>query len=302
MLVITLSSAVRSNILNLLDTREEQTRSSARVTTGKRISGITDGPKDYFRANALLSRSATFERITTGIDNALSTVNAAIAGLDSVNDLLDSLLGTLSDLRESENIATLSANAVSYQSYRAQITSLATVPTFLGRKLLLSGGVTNPTAVGVNLDTNTLFEITVNTFNISLNSGTAPGADSQNGISLQQISGLAVSNFYLQSPNSAVATQADSFLTLVESQVNFAQTLVRSAQQTFAVGATVLQLRKDFIAKYKRILDDGRNTLEAVDTSSEGANLSALQTRQQLGVTALSISTSSERSLLSLFR
>ena len=49
-------------------------------------------------------------------------------------------------------------------------------------------------------------------------------------------------------------------------------------------------------------LTTGVGNLVDADVAKESANLTALQTKQQLGVQALSIANSSSSSLLSLFR
>ena len=52
---------------------------------------------------------------------------------------------------------------------------------------------------------------------------------------------------------------------------------------------------------YKR-LNAASDSLTAADTNEEGANLLALQTRQQLSSTALSFASQSDQSVLRLFR
>ena len=49
-------------------------------------------------------------------------------------------------------------------------------------------------------------------------------------------------------------------------------------------------------------LQGGGDKLVLADITEEGANLVALQTRQQLGISALSFAGNSEQSILSLFR
>jgi flagellin len=45
----------------------------------------------------------------------------------------------------------------------------------------------------------------------------------------------------------------------------------------------------------------GADALTAADTNEEGANMLALQTRQQLGVVALQLSNQAQQSILRLF-
>ena len=64
----------------------------------------------------------------------------------------------------------------------------------------------------------------------------------------------------------------------------------------------MLQTRLDFTESYTGVLDEGAGKLTLADITEEGANLVALQTRQQLGISALSFAGQSEQSVLSLFR
>ncbi len=63
----------------------------------------------------------------------------------------------------------------------------------------------------------------------------------------------------------------------------------------------LLQTRLDFSAAYANELQGGADKLILADITEEGANLVALQTRQQLGISALSFAGQSEQSILSLF-
>jgi len=64
----------------------------------------------------------------------------------------------------------------------------------------------------------------------------------------------------------------------------------------------LLQTRLDFSKNYANELQSGADKLVLADITQEGANLVALQTRQQLGISSLSFAGSSEQSILALFR
>jgi flagellin-like hook-associated protein FlgL len=76
---------------------------------------------------------------------------------------------------------------------------------------------------------------------------------------------------------------------------------VRADQQVFGTNSAVLSIRADFTKSYTQILKAGSEALTLADLNEEGANLTALQTRQQLGVVSLSITVQSEQSILRLF-
>ena len=85
------------------------------------------------------------------------------------------------------------------------------------------------------------------------------------------------------------------------SQVNGALASVRNFGTSIANSLSIIQTRRDFTESTISTLKAGANDLVATDQNEEGANLLALQTRQQLGVTALSLAAQSQQSVLRLF-
>ncbi len=85
--------------------------------------------------------------------------------------------------------------------------------------------------------------------------------------------------------------------------VNIADALdrLRSQASTFGTHLTVVQNRQDFTKKFVTTLESGADMLTLADTNEEGANLLALQTRQQLSSTALSLASQADQSVLRLF-
>jgi flagellin-like hook-associated protein FlgL len=83
--------------------------------------------------------------------------------------------------------------------------------------------------------------------------------------------------------------------------VSAALVTLRSNTETLGSNAALLQIRSQFTSNYINTLESGAGALTLADTNEEGANLTALQTRQQLGVVSLSIASQSEQSILRLF-
>jgi flagellin len=59
-----------------------------------------------------------------------------------------------------------------------------------------------------------------------------------------------------------------------------------------------VQTRQDFTNNLISTLQTGSDNLVLADTNQEGANLLALQTRQQLSTTALSLSAQADQAIL----
>lgn len=84
-------------------------------------------------------------------------------------------------------------------------------------------------------------------------------------------------------------------------QARDALSSVRSFGSSLANNLSIIQTRQTFTQETINTLQAGADDLVVADQNEEGANLLALQTRQALGVTALSLAAQSQQSVLSLF-
>ncbi len=85
-------------------------------------------------------------------------------------------------------------------------------------------------------------------------------------------------------------------------QIDADITTLRGNASTLGSNVALLQTRLDFTERYVNVLEEGAGKLTLADLNEEGANLVALQTRQQLGIQALAFAGQSEQSVLALFR
>lgn len=77
--------------------------------------------------------------------------------------------------------------------------------------------------------------------------------------------------------------------------------LLRAQQATFGANNAVATAREAFTKEAIKIMKTGADNLVVADMNEEGANLLALQTRQQLSVQALSLASQSDQAVLRLF-
>ena len=84
-------------------------------------------------------------------------------------------------------------------------------------------------------------------------------------------------------------------------QTQAALSAVRTFGTKIANDLSIIQTRQDFTNQTINTLKAGADVLTVADQNEEGANLLALQTRQQLGVTSLSLASQSQQSVLKLF-
>ena len=84
--------------------------------------------------------------------------------------------------------------------------------------------------------------------------------------------------------------------------VNTSITNVSTALSKLGTGSRSLGSHMDFMSKLQDSIDAGVGNLVDADLAKESAKLQALQTKQQLGIQALSIANQSSSILLGLFR
>ena len=76
---------------------------------------------------------------------------------------------------------------------------------------------------------------------------------------------------------------------------------LRTQASSFGTSLTIVQNRQDFTKAMINTLQTGADTLVLADTNEEAANMLALQTRQQLSSTALSLASQADQAVLRLF-
>ena len=84
-------------------------------------------------------------------------------------------------------------------------------------------------------------------------------------------------------------------------KLNTALNTLRSQASTFGTNLTVVENRQNFTKSLINTLEEGAGKLTLADTNEEGANLLALQTRQQLSSTSLSFASQADQNVLRLF-
>jgi len=95
--------------------------------------------------------------------------------------------------------------------------------------------------------------------------------------------------------------QSNSSIDAVVAKVDAALSSLRTQAAKFGSNLTTVQTRQDFTKNMINNLQVGADALVLADTNEEGANLLALQTRQQLSTTALSLSAQADQAVLRLF-
>ncbi|HCS70811.1 MAG TPA: hypothetical protein DIW51_12690 [Rhodospirillaceae bacterium] len=431
---VTLSAAVRNSLLSLQSTTDLIDRTNGRLSSGLRVASAIDDPVAFFSAKSLTDRSFDFTERKDGIDQGISTVTAALDGVEAIDSLVRQLKGIANSLKSATGTQ-FTDLVTQFSNVRSQIGDLANDAEYQGVNLidntsetltvnfsnnttsLLSinaaqlqetglgidglviradshitftatvesgfnlantataqvgtGGYTRVTAVSgfggafvvtyngtgatvtatgaeIVFSLNTQYSITVAvgtgdsttvtqgqtltlqlaSFNAGvISAATAAAGNSQfntgalasvTGSFIGVVNGLGATAFLadtaadtqrfaantagaLQSGVDFVAEGQGSDADTIIAGLDSALTTLRSQSQKLGSNVALLQTRLDFTEQYTNTLDEGAGKLTLADLNGEGANLLALQTRQQLGISALAFAGQSEQGILALF-
>ncbi|MBX3479524.1 MAG: flagellin [Caulobacter sp.] len=259
---------------NLNSTNMELQQVQNRINTGKRVASAKDNGAIYAIAQGQRATSNSLNAVKDSLQRGISVVDVAIAGGESVNDLLTQMKEkALAAADTSLDTASRTALNEDFKALRDQIGKAVANADFNGANMIKASGTT--IAALANSDGSS--KLTVAAQSLALGGS--------------NVTVTATTSF-------STATTAASALALVTASI----TNTSAALAKLGTGSKSLETHLSFIGKLQDSLDAGVGNLVDADLAKESAKLQALQTKQQLGVQALSIANSSASSLLGLFR
>ena len=86
---ITLTAAVRQNLLSLQGTANLLATTQGRLATGKKVNSALDNPTNFFTAAGLDARASDISNLLDSIGNGVQVLQAANTGITSLSKLVD---------------------------------------------------------------------------------------------------------------------------------------------------------------------------------------------------------------------
>jgi flagellin len=123
----------------------------------------------------------------------------------------------------------------------------------------------------------------------------------ETGTSTQSITGVTFDAAGLAISAAANDFQTDADVDSALAELTTALGTLRAQAASFGSSLSVVQTRQDFTKNLVNTLQTGADNLVLADTNEEGANMLALQTRQSLSTTALSLASQADQNVLRLF-
>ena len=271
---INTNAAALVSLQNLSSTQMELGETQNIISTGKKINTAKDNGAVWSIAQTMQGKVAALDSVKDSLNRAQSTIDVAMSAGQQVSDLLTQMKAKVLAASDT-SLDTTSRTALNedFKSLRDQITKVTQNADFNGINMVQSGGTT--------------------LYALANDSGSSKLTVLAEDLSL---GGVNVTLSATASFNSA--SSASAFITTIDTDV----TNVNTALTKLGTGSNALSDHLKFVTNLQSSLTTGISNLVDADMASESATLQALQTKQQLGVQALSIANQSTSIMLSLFR
>ncbi|PLX45151.1 MAG: hypothetical protein C0605_01340 [Hyphomicrobiales bacterium] len=368
---ISLSSAVRQNLLSLQQTTDLMSMTQNRLATGKKVNSALDDPTAFFTAKTMENRASDLNNILDNVGTAVETLKAADNALSAIIKLVETAQANVSQAQNSASTAATTIGDVDLSAETdigANVTGIADGDAFTvnGTSIAIADGdgvtellakINAVTDVSASLTSEGYLKIEANdggtlviaegtntpAATLGLTVGTTTGSSNTtrsnlaseydsirdqidqlasdatfNGINLLQsdalqvifnedsTSSLSISGVDFDaaglSVSAAVANfQTDKDLSDAKTELSAALGTLRDQASTFGSKMSIVETRQDFTKSLVGTLQNAAGNLVLADTNEEGANMLALQTRQQLSTVALSMANQADQSVMRLF-
>ena len=262
---------------NLNVTGSELGVAQQRISTGRKVDSAKDNGSTWAIAQSMRATSTSLTAVKDSLQRGQSTLDVALAAGSSVSDLLlqmkEKALAASDTTLDTSGRSALNED---FKALRDQLAKTVANADFNGTNMIKTGG----SSLAALANAAGTSKITVAAQSLGLGSANLTGISS-------------TSSLFAASAGTAQAMIAT---------VNTAIGKVSTALAKMGTGSKALDLHLSFIMKLQDTLDSGVGNLVDADLAKESAKLQSLQTKQQLGVQALSIANQSTSALLGLFR
>jgi len=259
---------------NLNNTETQLQKAQNEVSTGLAVSSPEDNGAVWAIAQNQRATSLSLDSVTQSLQRAQSTIDVATSAGTSVSDLLNQLkakaLAASDTSLDSNSRTALNAD---FTSILSQISTVVSNASFNGANLIDSGAKSLyalANADGTSFLTVSAQDLSLGGSNISLTATSSIGS----------------------------ASLAATAITTIDTSI----ANVNNALAKLGTSSNALSTQLTFVGTLQDTIDTGVGNLVNANLAKESAQLQALQTKQQLGIQALSIANSGSSSLLSLFR
>jgi flagellin len=282
---ISLSQGIRNAVYSLGDIQSQIDTSNKRLATGRKVNSALDNARAFFSAQGFTKEGRDVSALLDGFDNGLRVVRKSLEAVNGIRKLIESAQALA---RSAQSLAT--TDTVGRDAYATQAAELLSQASRLG----FDAGHNGNTLLQVNATVPANTEVITNT---------AILAAAQTKITLKATdirfsAATGVGSAALVTATHGInAGRVDTFIAFAGT----ALTNLQARAANLATQASAIEIRQGFSKDWIRNVNEAADFLTLADINEEGANLTALQTKQQLSVQALSLASRSDQAILRLF-
>ncbi|MAI97980.1 MAG: flagellin [Nisaea sp.] len=270
--VITNSNAMMA-LRHLNDTNRQMAATQGRISTGLKINNAIDDSSNYTIAQGLRSDVKAMSTISQGLNNTKGAAQVALAGANSVSNLLADVRAKLVEMsNEGISASQRSILATDLNSLMSQVGNFISNAEFNGQNILTATSTNILTLSNINGG-----QLTLNAQDIE--------TDAQ---------ALATVAAAIAGATASASALAGSFVTL--------ETTVNAALGGLGADIRAINLQNEFLGQVRDATEEGLGNIIDADMARESAKLSSLQIRQELGMQVTGIANTAPQSLLGLFK
>jgi flagellin-like hook-associated protein FlgL len=258
------------------------------LSTGFKVNSAIDNPSAYFAATAERNRATDLSQLKNSMGEAVQTVTEAQNGITAITDVINQMQSVVQSAG-SATTAQRDSLMKEFNTLRTQLNQSVQDANYQGTNLLQANTLT------VVFNENGTSTLSISGFSA------AAGARSTFTSSATITGGLGISTAGGTGAFSWGGATFTQILATHSSQLANALVTLRTQSQNLASNLSVVTIRQDYTSNTINTLNGGADNLTLADPNEEGANMLALQTRQQLGLVALQLSSQAQQGVLRLF-
>ena len=244
------------------------------ISTGLKVASATDNGATWAVAQNERATVGALGTVEDSLNRGISVADVAVSAGQTISDLLNQMKAkALAATDTTATTSDITNYANDFVALRNQISKIVSTSDFNGTNMIKTSG----SSVMALASASGSIKVTVGAVNLGLGGGT--------------VTVTAGATFSSSATASAV-------LAIVNTSI----TNVNAAVAKLGTGVNALQSQLSFVQTQSDTLTTGIGNLVDADVAKESANLTALQTKQQLGAQALAIANSSSSHLLTLFQ
>ncbi len=317
---ISLSQGLRNGVNALQDLDSDIFRINARLQTGKKVNSALDNATNYFQAQGFRKEGRDLANLLDKQILGKNQIDKAVKGIESVTKLVESAQALARTGLASTDSVTRNRIGTEIAGLLTQAIRLTRDSQFQGSSFLVADSTTGVAAgalsaavktastltITTSTDAANATNITVSPVDLRVGEPTATGGlglgVTANGFKYGVAVGGPLTDIVVDTATEFdVGAAGDLNFTNFIASATSGLSALQSRAAVVSTQAAVVDIRIQYNKDSTRLYNSSADSLTLADINEEGANLTSLQTRQQLAVQALSLASRSDQAILRLF-